>query len=154
MNHDDHLGDVKLILNDIGGSGWHDIVDQPFVIGKRHASKRANLVRTAFTVIHPVRRAITHHHDKAEEHHREELYLSVKVLEKMSPEQDVGKAYTIGPCRWFQHYSPLIGRIAGTKESSSDTDHDHEQSNEARMGQQEKSKKGGKKDSNKTERFE
>lgn len=155
MNHDDHLGDVKVVLTDIGGSGWNDIVQKPYDISKRHASKRANMVRAAFTVIHPVRRALVHHENKAEDHHNEELYLSIEVLEKMSPDQDVGKAYTIGPCRWIQHYSPLIGRFVGTKESSSETEDDgHGQSSEAGPGQHNKRRTNGKKNTSKTERFE
>lgn len=155
MNHDDHLGDVKITLTDIGGSAWTDKSELPYEISKRHASKRANFTRAAFTVIHPVRRALTHHDNKAEDHHNEELYVSIEVIRRMKPEEDVGKAYTIGPCRWIQHYSPLIGRLVGTKESSSDTDdEEHGQSSEARPGERGKRKTDGKKDKNKTERFE
>jgi hypothetical protein len=153
MNHDDHLGDVKIILTDIGGSTWTDKSELPYEISKRHASKRANLTRAAFTVIHPVRRALAHHDNKTEDHHNEELYISIEVLEKM--DQDIGKAYTIGPCRWIQHYSPLIGRLVGTKESSSDTDdEEYGQSSEAGPGERGNRKTNGKKDKTKAERFE
>lgn len=145
MNKDDRLGDVNIVLNDIGSSQWTDITEQPFEIKKKHASKRANLMRAAATVIHPVQKALFHHslrHDDA--HYAEELYISVEVLEKMSPDQDVGKAYTLGPCRWFQHYSPLIGRMVGTKDGASDAEDGGGRSSEG--------KANGK--GNKTERFE
>ncbi|KAJ9111655.1 hypothetical protein QFC19_001012 [Naganishia cerealis] len=126
MNHDDRLGDIKAIFHGIGGSDWTDIKEQPLDIKKKHASKRANLMRAAFTVIHPVQKALQHHSDDHDSpsHHADEVFLSVEVLEKMRPDDDVGKAYTIGPCRWTQHYSPLIGRFLGTKDSSSETDGD------------------------------
>ncbi|KAJ9126314.1 hypothetical protein QFC24_002046 [Naganishia onofrii] len=128
MNHDDRLGDVKAVFYDIGGSAWTDVKERPMDIKKKHASKRVNMMRAAYTVIHPVRKAFQHHPDDhgTSEHHAEELFISIEVLENMKPDDDVGKAYTIGPCRWMQHYSPLIGRMLGTKEGSS-SDSDDEQ---------------------------
>jgi hypothetical protein len=152
MNRDDRLGDVKLVLNGIGSAEWSDIIEQPFEVKKKHASKRANMMRAAATAIHPVQKALFHHSLKheSETHYAEELFISVQVLEKMSPDQDVGKAYTIGPCRWIQHYSPLIGRMVGTKEGSSDTeDGEAHRSEESRANG-----KGDSKNKGKTERFE
>lgn len=174
MNHDDRLGDVHAVFHDIGGSGWTDIKEQPMDIKKKHASKRANLMRAAFTVIHPVRKAFQHHPDDhgTSEHHAEELFISVEILEKMESDDDVGKAYTIGPCRWMQHYSPLIGRMLGTKDGSSGSESDDERAGpSATNGQHDsnsaatvpgessshgKTQKSGKdrKDQNKAEKFE
>lgn len=150
MDKDDRLGVVSIVLNDIGSSHWSDVTEQPFEIKKKHASKRANLMRAAATMMHPVRKALNHSKNHDDEHHAEELYISVEVLEKMTSDQDVGKAFTLGPCRWMQHYSPLIGRMVGTKEGSSDAEDDGGQ----RSIQGKANGKGGSKDDNKTERFE
>jgi hypothetical protein len=173
MNHDDRLGDVKAVFHDIGGSAWTDVKERPMDIKKKHASKRVNMMRAAFTVIHPVRKAFQHHPDDhgTSEHHAEELFISIEVLENMKPDDDVGKAYTIGPCRWMQHYSPLIGRMLGTKEGSSSDSDDEQAGPSAENGgnsgepaataqgesnQQRNSQKSAKdrKDQNKAEKFE
>lgn len=42
------------------------------------------------------------------------LTISVGMIGR-SPDSQRGRVYTVGPCHWSQHYSPLIGNIVGTK---------------------------------------
>lgn len=48
------------------------------------------------------------------------LRISMELLGQSSPPH--GQMYTVGPCYHFQHFSPTIGRITGTKVSE-DTEH-------------------------------
>ena len=43
------------------------------------------------------------------------LVISVECLGK-TPGSEGGQVYTLGPNYWFKHFSPLIGRLAGTKD--------------------------------------
>jgi len=41
------------------------------------------------------------------------LWLSAEMLGES--EKPYGRMYTVGRTYWFKHYSPMIGRLAGTK---------------------------------------
>jgi hypothetical protein len=45
-----------------------------------------------------------------------DLIVSIENLGK-TPGEEGGRAYTVGPLPWSRHYSPLIGRLTGTKDS-------------------------------------
>ena len=49
-----------------------------------------------------------------------DLFVSIEVLGRT--EGEGGRVYTIGPNYWSTHYSPMIGRIAGTKHPEKDAD--------------------------------
>lgn len=101
-DHDDRLGNVHVHVNSLS-EGWQGIKEQHFKIKKRMGSKRAYL-------IHGCAALFSRHKQMSGD-----LVLSVQVLGKTETDNG-GRCWTIGPCDWSQHLSPLIGRIAGTKE--------------------------------------
>jgi hypothetical protein len=112
-SHDDRLGHLKVEIRDLGGPEWKDIKRQRFELKKRWAGRRVNLARAASNILNPLKLC----RDKTYRHQRDEIEISVEVIGSLQPgeEWNVGRAFTLGPGRWWQHYSPLLGRIAGTK---------------------------------------
>ncbi|KAI9809813.1 MAG: hypothetical protein M1825_000246 [Sarcosagium campestre] len=99
-DHDDRLGNVHVIAVDIDES-WAGIHERPYKIKIRMGSKRAYLIRAiAVTLSHGLNL-------------RGDLVISAEVLGRT--EGEGGKVYTVGPQHWSKHFSPLIGRITGTK---------------------------------------
>lgn len=95
---DDKLGKVKLHVPRIN-EGW-ELEQQEYKVHKRGGDTKAYALRWC-TSIHPRR----------DMHAR--LYISAKVLGVTK--ERMGKTYTMNSF-WWQHYSPLIGRIAGTRQ--------------------------------------
>ena len=99
-DRDDRLGNAHLVIPDLSES-WPGVHEQSLQIKKRMRSKRA-WIMTGCTMILSQRR-----------HVQRRLFVSVEVL---GPTQGRGgKIYTVGPQYWITHYSPMIGRIVGTK---------------------------------------
>lgn len=107
-DHDDRLGNVHVHVNNISES-WEGIKNQGYSIKKRMGSKRAYLFRGCAAMFD---RSI---------HMSGELFVSVEVLGRTEGENG-GRLYTVGPCYWSQHFSPLFGRLVGTKESAKGKD--------------------------------
>ena len=101
-DHDDRLGNVHVHVDHVG-EGWEGIREQTFKIKKRSGSKRAYLVRGCAAMF---TRGLQMSGN---------LVLSVEVLGKTQADNG-GRLWTVGPCNWSQHLSPMIGRLAGTKE--------------------------------------
>lgn len=101
-DHDDRLGNVHVHVDSISAD-WEGIKEQPFKIKKRMGSKRAYLVRGFVAMFS---RNIPLSGD---------LVVSVEALGRTEAD-DGGRTWTIGPCNWSQHLSPMIGRLTGTKE--------------------------------------
>lgn len=103
-DHDDLLGKVHITVPKIDGD-WKGYKLESFPLKLRDSSKRALLIRSAAKALRIVSEM------------RGELYVSIKVLER-TPTDDGqnGRMYTIRPCRWIRHYSPILGRIANIKE--------------------------------------
>jgi hypothetical protein len=99
-DHDDRLGNVTIAARNIATS-WPGIKEEAFDIKKRIGSKRAYLLQGCASILR---------HDV---HMNGKLVLSVEVLGKSDP--PYGRMYTVGPVTWTKHYSPMIGRLAGTK---------------------------------------
>ena len=100
-DHDDRLGNVHVTASNINES-WPGIHEQPYKIKKRMGSKRAYLIRGCAAMFS---RGV---------HMSGQLIVSAEVL---GPTQTQGgRLFTIGPQYWTQHYSPMIGRLTGTKE--------------------------------------
>ncbi|ATY63427.1 C2 domain containing [Cordyceps militaris] len=59
------------------------------------------------------------------------LQISIELLGKSEPPH--GQMYTVGPASWVQHFSPMIGRLAGTKV---DNDKDGDAGGESSRGKQ------------------
>jgi len=99
-DHDDRLGNVTIHVNSID-SNWRGIQEEQFDIKKRMGSKRAYLIRGCAAML------------SSNVHMSGSLYISAEVLGESEPPH--GRMYTIGDTAWVKHYSPMIGRIAGTK---------------------------------------
>ncbi|KAG8525509.1 uncharacterized protein KY384_009153 [Bacidia gigantensis] len=119
-DHDDRLGNVSLNIGGISES-WEGIKEQAFKVKKRMGSKRAYFVRGCAAMFN---RNVKMSGD---------LVMSVEVLGRTQSDNG-GHMYTIGPCTWSKHFSPMIGRLAGTKEPGhSGTDKYNFQSNQMQL---------------------
>ncbi|KAH6675461.1 hypothetical protein B0J14DRAFT_363980 [Halenospora varia] len=98
-DHDDRLGNVTVFVGHIGPN-WRGIKEESFDIKKRMGSKRAYMIRGCAVMF-------------SSAHMGGRLYLSAEVLGESDPPH--GRMYTIAETTWTKHYSPMIGRIAGTK---------------------------------------
>ncbi len=105
-DHDDRLGNVHVHVDNLS-ENFEGIREQPYKIKKRMGSKRAYLIRGCAAMFN---RGL---------HMSGELFVSVEVLGKTATENG-GRAWTIGPCNWSQHLSPMIGRLAGTTKPGED----------------------------------
>jgi len=100
-DHDDRLGNAHVTVSGIS-EGWQGLKEQSFNLKKRMASKRAYTFRGAAHLFAKVKMSAR-------------LYISVEVLGR-SPGESGGRCFTVAPLPWSRHHSPLIGRIAGTKD--------------------------------------
>jgi hypothetical protein len=98
-DHDDRLGNVTVHVNHIGPD-WPGIKEDHFEVKKRMASKRAYSIRACAVLLSSVKMAGG-------------LYLSAELIGES--EKPYGRMYTIAETSWIKHYSPMIGRLAGTK---------------------------------------
>ena len=105
-DHDDRLGDVHISVNSID-EGWPGIREESYKVKKRMGSKRAYLIRGCAVMF------------RRSAHMSGELVVSVEVLGRTNTDNG-GRTWTIGPCNWSQHLSPMVGRLAGTKEPGKD----------------------------------
>ncbi|PGG96275.1 hypothetical protein AJ80_09851 [Polytolypa hystricis UAMH7299] len=104
INHDDRLGNVRVDVEHLHDA-WVGIKNQPFKIRRRMASKRSYLL-TALT---------------ASANTTPLLFISIECLGKTLGTEG-GQMYTVGPNMWTQHFSPLIGMLAGTRDSEQGRD--------------------------------
>ncbi|KAF2134246.1 C2 domain-containing protein [Dothidotthia symphoricarpi CBS 119687] len=107
-DHDDRLGNVHVVATSVSEE-WPGIHNETYSIKKRMVSKRAYALRAVAVCF------------RKAEHMHGTLTVSAEVLGKTQDENG-GRAYTIGPQFWIRHYSPLLGRLLGQKEPSSDED--------------------------------
>ena len=99
-DHDDRLGNVTIHVNQID-ENWQGMKEQRFDVKKRMASKRAYLLRGCRSMVN------------RNVHMGAYLFVSMEMLGES--EKPYGRMYTIGETYWFKHFSPMIGRLAGTK---------------------------------------
>ena len=104
VDHDDRLGNVHVHLGNIADN-WNGIREHTYDIKKRMGSKRAYMFRGCAVLFS--------RHMKMSG----EMVISVENLGRTKCE-DGGRAYTIGPLAWSRHFSPLIGRLVGTKQTA------------------------------------
>lgn len=107
-DHDDRLGNAHINVHNID-ENYKGFSQQKFAIKKRMASKRAYTFRGCAALLS---KRVKMGGD---------LIVSVENLGRTKDESG-GRAYTIAPLPWSQHYSPLIGRLAGTKDTEQDKD--------------------------------
>jgi hypothetical protein len=104
-DHDDRLGNVTITVNNIG-LNWAGIKEESFPVKKRMGSKRAYFIRGCASLL------------SSKVHMNGHLFLSAEILGES--EKPHGRMYTVGQTTWFKHFSPMIGRIAGTKAPEND----------------------------------
>lgn len=97
---DDRLGNVTVVVPHIG-EDWKGMHEASFPLKKRMGSWRAYLLKSITTMC------------GTDGDLSGQLFLSMEVLGKS--DAPYGKMYTVGPTGWTKHYSPMIGRLAGTK---------------------------------------
>ncbi|KAL4737089.1 hypothetical protein BDV11DRAFT_161638 [Aspergillus similis] len=102
-DHDDKLGNAYIQVDSISAQ-WPGIQQQPFRLKKHTGSKRVYLFGNIAALAS--RRLQTDPH----------LVISVECLGK-TPGTNGAQVYTVGPNYWFKHFSPLIGRLVGTKDA-------------------------------------
>lgn len=100
-DHDDRLGNVHVDVNSIGDH-YPGIHEQAYELKKRMGSKRAYTFRGVAALFKGAKM-------------NARLIVSVESLGR-SPGESGGRTYTVAPLPWSRHHSPLIGRIAGTKD--------------------------------------
>lgn len=111
--HDDRLGNAHINVPRLD-EHWQGIDNETYKIKKRSGSKRAYFVRIFATCIGTAK------------HMNGLLYVSIKMLGRTEDEHGGGRVYTIGP-NWFtRHYSPLLGRMVGTKDGNETDPKDEE----------------------------
>lgn len=110
-DNDDRLGNVTVEVPDVSES-WNGIPPpgQEFEAKKRVISKRAFFFKGIASVL------------SSNVHMTPKLTISMEVLGKSDP--PYAQMYTVGPTRWVKHFSPMIGRLAGTKVNE-DEERDH-----------------------------
>ncbi|KAL8953654.1 MAG: hypothetical protein Q9222_000491 [Ikaeria aurantiellina] len=101
-DHDDRLGNVHVSADSID-ENWTGIKEQQYKIKKRMGSKRAYFIRGCTTMFSRGMEMSGN------------LVMSVELLGKTEVGSNGGRAWTVGPCAWSRHLSPMIGRITGTK---------------------------------------
>jgi hypothetical protein len=99
-DHDDRLGNVTIIANHID-KNWPGIREENFPVKKRMGSKRAYMIRGCASML------------SRNVHMDGHLFISAEVLGES--DKPHGRMYTVGKTCWAKHYSPMIGRLAGTK---------------------------------------
>lgn len=97
---DDRLGNAHLALSELNESSPGDS-EREIRIRKRMGSKRAFLLTSCVELL------------SGRVHSRATLVIRVEVLGLT--EGPGGKVHTIGPQYWSKHFSPMIGRMIGTK---------------------------------------
>ncbi|KAI5463701.1 hypothetical protein BGZ63DRAFT_506240 [Mariannaea sp. PMI_226] len=98
---DDRLGNVTIKVPELNDrSQLFPAPGKEFHAKKRMGSKRAYLVKGVTSLL--TSESIT-----------PRVRISMEVLGKSDPPH--AQMYTVGPTTWVKHYSPLIGRITGTK---------------------------------------
>jgi len=104
-DHDDRLGNVTIKVGRIGPD-WKGIRNESFDIRKKMGSKRAYMIRGCAAML------------SSNVHMDGRLWLSATLVGES--ENPHGRMYTVGTTSWTKHYSPMIGRIAGTKAPGSE----------------------------------
>ncbi|KPI46001.1 uncharacterized protein AB675_738 [Cyphellophora attinorum] len=107
-DHDDRLGNVHVNVSGISES-WKGFREQKYDLKKRVGSKRAYTFRGCAALF------------SKSVKFGGNLTVSVENLGR-SPTEDGGRAYTLGPLAWSRHFSPLIGRLTGTKDRAEEKD--------------------------------
>ncbi|TQV91458.1 C2 domain-containing protein [Cordyceps javanica] len=146
----DRLGNVTIRIPHLFAE-WEGIPPpgRTFEGKKRVMSKRAYVLKAVTDVFH------------AKSHMTPLVKISIELLGPSDPPH--GQMYTIGPASWVQHFSPMIGRLAGTKVDSDKDEQDGESSQKSQQQPQQNQHQpqqtngessGANKHANKNQRYE
>ncbi|ODA77827.1 hypothetical protein RJ55_06429 [Drechmeria coniospora] len=115
---DDRLGNVTIKVPHISDK-WEGMPPpgQAFGAKKRMMSKRAFLVKGVATIF------------SKDAHMTPRLTVSMEILGRSDAPH--AQMHTLGPTRWIKHFSPMIGRLTGTKVN---TDEEEDQNGSAGEG--------------------
>jgi hypothetical protein len=107
-DHDDRLGNAHITVDHIDDN-WKGFSHEKFELKKRMASKRAYTFRGCAALF------------SRDIKMGGNLIVSVENLGRTKDDQG-GRMYTVGPLAWSRHFSPLIGRLAGIKDTEQGDD--------------------------------
>lgn len=102
-DQDDMLGGVHITVPSLN-ENWAGIKNEAYKIKAHGGSKRAYLLQILTTCF------------REDKHLRGELVASVEMLGRTPEDGQHGRLYTVGPCHWIRHYSPVLGRLVNMKE--------------------------------------
>jgi len=105
-DHDDQLGNIEVETGRLDEK-WEGIKEEDIKVRKTGANVRAYTLRCCSTMVHPKRQL----------HAR--LVISIEMVGRTM--EEMGKVYTMNNF-WYIHYSPMIGRLAGTKAREGSTE--------------------------------
>ena len=107
-DHDDRLGNVHIYVNDIDDQ-WQGLKEQVYMIKKRMGSKRAYFIRGVAALV------------SKDTKMSGEMVVSIENLGRTKGDYK-GRMFTAGPLPWSRHFSPLIGRLTGIKDTDENSD--------------------------------
>ena len=110
-DQDDLLGKCHVHVPSVSDS-WQGMKEESYELSLKRSSKRAVLIRSLAVCFGSAK------------HVTGDIFVSIENLGRTGEDRQNCRAYTVGPCRWFRHYSPLLGRIANVKEPSRDETQD------------------------------
>ncbi|KAK3048473.1 hypothetical protein LTR09_010137 [Extremus antarcticus] len=102
-DHDDLLGKAHITIPSIDHD-WKGVRHEAYQLKLRESSKRALLIRSTARVLQMVKSM------------HGTIHLSITNLGRTAEDGQNGRMYTVGPCRYVRHYSPILGRIANIKQ--------------------------------------
>ncbi|USW57843.1 Putative C2 domain-containing protein [Septoria linicola] len=102
-DRDDMLGKVHLSVPHLDES-WQGIKNEGYKLLAHNGSIRAYALQAVTTCF------------REDKRFRGVLYVSCEMIGRTAEDGQDGRLYTIGPCRWIRHYSPILGRLANIKE--------------------------------------
>lgn len=105
---DDVLGAVHISVPRVDDQ-WEGIKNEGYKLLATKGSIRAYALQAVTTCF------------REDKRFRGVVFVSVEVLGRTAEDGQNGRLYTIGPCRWIRHYSPILGRLANIKEPDDDS---------------------------------
>ncbi|KAF2212683.1 hypothetical protein CERZMDRAFT_111756 [Cercospora zeae-maydis SCOH1-5] len=106
-DRDDLLGKVHISVPHLDET-WKGIDNQEYKLLAHDGSIRAYALQSVTWCMRRTKRF------------RGSLFVSAEMVGRTAEDGQDGRLYTIGPCRWFRHHSPLLGRLANIKEPDED----------------------------------
>lgn len=99
-DHDDRLGNVTIKVHRLH-DGWQGFSPKEFEAQKRVISRRALVLKGIASLI------------SSNVKMTPRLCIGIELLGRSDPPH--AQVHTVAPTTWVKHYSPMIGRLAGTK---------------------------------------